>query len=140
VVNPRQARALLAAVRAQQLSGPRLVAFFGLMYYAGLRPEEAVSLTVDCLTLPLPEQANDWGELHLRNATPDTVPATGRDWHSDPHFTATSRAQPHKRPSAKIEKMRRIRRSQRMTGALSKWGGWGSNPRPADYESAALTS
>jgi hypothetical protein len=20
------------------------------------------------------------------------------------------------------------------------WGGWGSNPRPADYESAALTS
>ena len=20
-----------------------------------------------------------------------------------------------------------------------KWGGWGSNPRPADYESAALT-
>ena len=45
VVNPRQARALLAAVRAQQPSGPRLVAFFGLMYYAGLRPEEAVSLT-----------------------------------------------------------------------------------------------
>ncbi len=26
-----------------------------------------------------------------------------------------------------------------LTGALSKWGGWGSNPRPADYESAALT-
>jgi hypothetical protein len=22
---------------------------------------------------------------------------------------------------------------------LGKWGGWGSNPRPADYESAALT-
>jgi hypothetical protein len=48
VVNPRQARALLAAVRAQQPSGPRLVAFFGLMYYAGLRPEEAVSLSTDC--------------------------------------------------------------------------------------------
>ena len=29
VVNPRQARALLAAVRAQQPSGPMLVAFFG---------------------------------------------------------------------------------------------------------------
>ncbi len=79
VVNPRQARALLAAVRAQQPSGPRLVAFFGLMYYAGLRPEEAVSLTAGCLTLPLPEQANEWGELHLRNATPDT----GRDWTDD---------------------------------------------------------
>jgi hypothetical protein len=22
---------------------------------------------------------------------------------------------------------------------VSRWGGWGSNPRPADYESAALT-
>ena len=21
----------------------------------------------------------------------------------------------------------------------ARWGGWGSNPRPADYESAALT-
>jgi integrase len=79
VVNPRQARALLAAVRAQQPSGPRLVAFFGLMYYAGLRPEEAVSLTADCLTLPPPAQADDWGELHLRNATPDA----GRDWTDD---------------------------------------------------------
>lgn len=34
---------------------------------------------MDCLTLPLPEQASDWGELHLRNATPDT----GRDWTDD---------------------------------------------------------
>jgi integrase len=42
VVNPRQARALLDAVRAQQPSGPRLVAFFAVMYYAGLRPEEAI--------------------------------------------------------------------------------------------------
>jgi integrase len=44
VVNPRQARALLSAVRAQQPSGPRLVAFFAVMYYAGLRPEEAINL------------------------------------------------------------------------------------------------
>jgi integrase len=41
VVNLAQARALLNAVRAQQPSGPMLVAFFGVMYYAGLRPEEA---------------------------------------------------------------------------------------------------
>ena len=45
VVNPRQARALLEAVRAQQPSGPRLVAFFAVMYYAGLRPEEAINLS-----------------------------------------------------------------------------------------------
>ena len=52
VANPGQARTLLDAVRAQQPSGPRLVAFFGLMYYAGLRPEEAVSLSTDCVSLP----------------------------------------------------------------------------------------
>jgi len=30
----------LKAVRAQKPSGPRLVAFFGVLYYSGLRPEE----------------------------------------------------------------------------------------------------
>jgi integrase len=78
-VNPRQARALLHAVRTQEPSGPRLVAFFGLMYYAGLRPEEAVSLSSDCVSLPPPAHEEDWGELHLRNATPDT----GREWTDD---------------------------------------------------------
>ena len=52
VVNPRQARALLGAVRAQQPSGPRLVAFFAVMYYAGLRPEEAINLAADNVILP----------------------------------------------------------------------------------------
>ena len=52
VVNPRQARALLDAVRAQQPSGPRLVAFFAVMYYAGLRPEEAHQPRQDNLVLP----------------------------------------------------------------------------------------
>jgi len=47
VVNPRQARALLAAVREQQPSGPSLVAFFAVIYYAGLRPEEAISLRAE---------------------------------------------------------------------------------------------
>ena len=84
VVNPRQARALLAAVRAQQPSGPRLVAFFAVMYYAGLRPEEAINLSADDIVLPLQtgnaEQDDDkWGELHLRTATPDV----GSDWTDD---------------------------------------------------------
>ena len=52
VVNPRQARALLAAVRAQQPSGPMLVAFFAVMYYAGLRPEEAINLRSDDIVFP----------------------------------------------------------------------------------------
>jgi integrase len=76
VVNPRQARALLAAVRAQQPSGPRLVAFFGVMYYAGLRPEEAVSLRKDNLRLP---ESDGWGELEFQHASPDA----GREWTDD---------------------------------------------------------
>jgi hypothetical protein len=31
------------------------------------------------LSLPLPGQEEGWGELHLRNATPDT----GREWTDD---------------------------------------------------------
>jgi integrase len=84
VVNPAQARALLVAVRAQQASGPMLVAFFGVMCYAGLRPEEAINLRADDVVIPSQtrqdaEDDDDWGELHLRTATPDA----GGDWTDD---------------------------------------------------------
>src|SRR5262249_40039420 len=91
VVSPHQARALLAAVRAQQPSGPRLVAFFAVMYYAGLRPDEAINLSTDnVILLPRtwdaereqwedPPDDQDWGELHLRTATPDA----GSEWTDD---------------------------------------------------------
>lgn len=52
MVNHAQARALLAAVEAQEPSGKRLVAFFALMHYAGLRPEEVVHLRNHNVTLP----------------------------------------------------------------------------------------
>jgi len=39
-----QARTLLAGVRETKRSEPQLVAFFGLMYFGGLRPEEAANL------------------------------------------------------------------------------------------------
>jgi integrase len=80
-VNPRQARALLEAVRVQRPSGPRLVAFFAVMYYAGLRPEEAINLSRDNVILPPPGQPGeeDWGELHILGATPDA----GSDWTDD---------------------------------------------------------
>jgi hypothetical protein len=57
VANPVQARTLLNAVREQQRSGPRLVAFFGCLYFAALRPEEAVSLAKHNLSLP----TEGWG-------------------------------------------------------------------------------
>ena len=79
VVNPRQARALLEAVRAQQPSGPRLVTFFAVMYYAGLRPEEAIYLSRDNVILPPHGRGDDWGELHVRGATPDA----GSEWTDD---------------------------------------------------------
>jgi integrase len=52
VVNPLQARTLLAAVASEGRSGPRLVGFFGVMYFAALRPEEAVNLRKSDLILP----------------------------------------------------------------------------------------
>lgn len=71
-MNPVQARTLLAAVGQEQRSGPRLVAFFAVMYFAALRPEEAVNLRVQNLALP----ETGWGDLHLEGATPHT----GRQW------------------------------------------------------------
>jgi integrase len=91
VVNPRQARQLLDAVGAQEPNGPRLVAFFATIYYAGLRPEEVFSLTKSNVTLP-PHSWNPamqrwddvpgfdgWGELEFGDAAPDV----GRDWTDD---------------------------------------------------------
>ncbi|MGK5555857.1 tyrosine-type recombinase/integrase [Actinomadura kijaniata] len=89
VVSHAQARALLAAVAQQEPSGKRLVAFFALMYYAGLRPEEAVNLRRGDIMLPdlitnpeTGEQREDldaWGEIHIRRA----APFVGRDWTDD---------------------------------------------------------
>jgi integrase len=67
VVNPAQARALLAAVETMPRSGRRLVAFFGSIYYAALRPEEAVELLEANLDLP----AEGWGWIVLEGAAPE---------------------------------------------------------------------
>ncbi|MGH3852172.1 MAG: site-specific integrase [Pseudonocardiaceae bacterium] len=75
VVNPVQARTLLRAVREARLSGPRLVAFFGLMYFSALRPEEAANVRSYNLALP----AEGWGELHIHEATP----YAGTAWTND---------------------------------------------------------
>jgi hypothetical protein len=51
VINLGQASALLTAVRQLPSGGP-LVAFFAVMYYAALRPGEAVDLRKEALALP----------------------------------------------------------------------------------------
>lgn len=91
VINPRQATALLHAVReygdeyAEHKSGPRLVAFFAVMYYAALRPEEAVNLHRHDLMLPEPKRETredggdvltyDWGTIYVGQVTPDAESA-----------------------------------------------------------------
>jgi integrase len=86
VVSHAQARRLLEAVREQAPSGPRLVAFFAVLYYAALRPEEAVNLREDNLTIPplvwnettteWEEPADDWGSLRFSSAAPEV----GAEW------------------------------------------------------------
>jgi integrase len=74
VVNHRQAEALLTAVSYQGRIGPRLVAFFACLYYAGLRPSETVELRKDA-NLDLPADGG-WGTLYLHGS----APTVGSGW------------------------------------------------------------
>ncbi len=76
LVNAVQGRQLLTAVSYvgswDRCRGRRLVAFYAALYYAGLRPAEAVGLRwSDC---HLPERG--WGTLTLR----ETRPVSGKQW------------------------------------------------------------
>ncbi|GAA2994067.1 tyrosine-type recombinase/integrase [Streptomyces fulvorobeus] len=72
VPDPRQALALLNAVRTQSDRGRRLVAFFGCMYYAAARPAEVIGLRIQDCDLP----RCGWGALLLR----ETRPRSGSAW------------------------------------------------------------
>ncbi|MEU6492967.1 tyrosine-type recombinase/integrase [Streptomyces sp. NPDC046984] len=86
VANPRQVRALLDGVRGQGERGVHLEAFFGCLYYAAMRPAEAVGLTSAQCDLP----ESGWGHLTLRGG----IVHAGRDWtddgraHQDRHLKA----------------------------------------------------
>jgi integrase len=72
VASPAQARALLAGVRAQDSRGEHLEAFYGCLYYAALRPSEAVALREADCHLP----SRGWGRIDLAASEP----RAGRDW------------------------------------------------------------
>jgi integrase len=74
VVNRRQAEELLIAVSYQGRIGPKLVAFFACIYYAGTRPGETVELRAD-LNLDLPGDGG-WGTLYLHG----NAPTVGAGW------------------------------------------------------------
>ena len=69
VASPAQVRAILTQVSRIK---PELAAFFGCLYYAALRPEEAVTLRRDNLILP----AHGRGKVILTAA----CPRTGSAW------------------------------------------------------------
>ncbi|WP_116952480.1 tyrosine-type recombinase/integrase [Jiangella endophytica] len=72
VANPTQARDLFTAVAAQGTTGQRLEAYFGCLYYAAMRPEEAADLSRHNLDLP----EKGWGWIYLEAAKPHA----GSDW------------------------------------------------------------
>jgi integrase len=74
VVNARQARELLVAVTyvGRRQLGQRLVALFACMYYAALRPAEALGVREQDCHLP----SDGWGYLSLER----TRPNAGKRW------------------------------------------------------------
>lgn len=76
LVNAVQGRQLLTAVSYvgswHRNRGRRLVAFYAVLYYAGLRPAEAVGLRPFACHLP----ETGWGTLTLR----ETRPVSGKQW------------------------------------------------------------
>jgi integrase len=68
VARPDQVAALLDVVAR---TWPELTAFFGCLYYAALRPEEAVALHLADCQLP----TAGWGMFRLATATPRTAEA-----------------------------------------------------------------
>jgi hypothetical protein len=75
VANPMQFRTLLVGVQRQGRIGPRMVAFYACLYYAALRPEEAVGILVP-RNLQLPSKNDEWGRFILETAEPHA----GRHW------------------------------------------------------------
>ncbi|MER8235674.1 hypothetical protein [Streptomyces sp. NPDC094049] len=75
LLNPHQVGALLTWIAARPRTGHRLTAFFATLYYASLRPEEAVALRVEDAVLP----ETGWGELRIHTAEPEV----GSHWTDD---------------------------------------------------------
>lgn len=102
--NPRQAKALIAATEQITPAGPPLTAFFGCLYYYGMRPGEVVSIREEDLVLPdldpdSEEQEDDeWGTAYLDTS----APRSGRSW-TDTGTTRQERQLKH-RPEGTVRR------------------------------------
>ena len=88
VASPAQVQAILTQVA---LMRPDLVAFFACLYYAALRPEEALALRQSHLTLP----AHGRGAMNLTGACPRTAAA----WTSNGSPPGRPRPRPGSHPA-----------------------------------------
>ena len=93
VVNPAQARVLLSRVAEQGPTGPRLVAFFAVMYFAGLRPAEVLALRIQDCTLP----KTGWGELTFAESSPYAAPIWTDNGEDSPRKSLKHRAKQESR-------------------------------------------
>ncbi|QHF97586.1 site-specific integrase [Streptomyces sp. NHF165] len=75
VANPKQVADLLRGVREQGARGEHLECFFGCLYYAAMRPAEAIALRLSQCHLP----EEGWGTLILRQGSV----RAGRGWTDD---------------------------------------------------------
>ncbi len=89
VVNPEQARTLLAAVHQNT---PELTAYFGCLYYAAMRPSEAHNLRTRDLNLP---GGDGWGTAILSGS----YQVAGKSW-TDDGAVGEERELKHRPPTA----------------------------------------
>ena len=91
VASPAQtARRLLQAVRQQSPRGEHMEAFFGCLYYAALRPSEAVALRAADLVLP----DSGWGRIDLAASAP-----RAGTWWTDDGASRQERGLKHRPPA-----------------------------------------
>ncbi len=98
------------------------------------------------LTRHKPGHDRQQGVSHISRSERRASTGTASHVYRDHVFGTASRIRP---PSTALNRtwssparsrMTRVCAGQAaLTGTSKRWGGWGSNPRPADYESAALT-
>ena len=81
-------------------------------------------------TAPDRQHASGAGQLNVR----EEPKILARIWRNEPQMAVSCRTQPHVGAESKIMRAKRSCRSQGLTRNFARWGGWGSNPRPADYE------
>ncbi len=71
VANPIQVRSIFNELMTFD-NGRRLIAFYGCLYFAAMRPEEAAAIRKENLSIP----ADGWGDIHLEGASP----FAGKEW------------------------------------------------------------